>query len=324
MTAGPAQVLGVEVRRLEEKEVYVPLPGHRPGGVEEPAPGQQGEPEEHQPGRKVEDQITLGHPLQQLGPPLRGARLAHLVAHLTPEMGLPQCGFGQPAPGSVDVLAGRPGPDHGRSVQVVAVEQVGHPAGLRVAGRTRCQPVERSQSGVGRRPSGDGQHRPDQAVDSPGIAFGIAPVGREHRAPEGPWVGADDVGGDAVTATGAAGAQATGQLEHEPSPHPIGGDGQPLRRHRIGRRLLEDAGYSAGQGERPVGRIEVDHDQGPYSGAATPTEWASQRVPGHRHQRISGVEVVSRMSRSVHRAHRFQRGNHGKSVGHHLQHDRLR
>ena len=214
------------------------MPGDRLGQIEEPAPGQQGEPEEHEPWGKVEHQITVGHPFQQPGPPLRWARLTDLVADQPPEMGLPGGRVGDAASGSVDV-ARRPttiGPwpggagGSGRTGRPPAgpVHSGTHPApagGGRPA-RGRLRPVRMTAS--------TGQTRRSMVQGSP---LRIAPVGGEHAAPEGARIGTDEVGGHTVSAVRATRTQMPGQLQRQPPAHPVRGHGQPLGRHRVGRRI---------------------------------------------------------------------------------------
>ena len=115
----------------------VALFGQRSDQLEEPTPGEQREAEEQQPFRQIEDQLAAGDPLQQRGPALGWAGRPHLLADPTPELGLPARMLDKRSPGSVDILPCRPRPHHGRSMEVVAVEHVGHPASRRVPGCPR-------------------------------------------------------------------------------------------------------------------------------------------------------------------------------------------
>ena len=87
----------------------------------------------------------------------------------------------------------------------------------------------------------------------------VGPVHGQHGVPQVARIGPDDVGGDAVTGTGARGAQVTGQLEGEPSSHPVGRHGQPLGREGVGGRDLEDLGQSSRQGPGRARRVQMDH-----------------------------------------------------------------
>ena len=71
-------------------------------------------------------------------------------------------------------------------------------------------------------------------------------------------VGPGDVGRHAVSPGRAAGAQTTGEFEQEPAAHAVRGDRQPLGRHRVERMVEHHPGQGVDQGQRPIGRVEVE------------------------------------------------------------------
>ena len=89
------------------------------------------------------------------------------------------------ASGSVDILAGRPRSDHAGTMEVVAVEQVGTRRDCAYRDAPGANRWRAASPGVDSGTPDGVQHRPDEAIDRPGITIWIVPVGGQNAAPEG-------------------------------------------------------------------------------------------------------------------------------------------
>ena len=240
---------------MQQEQVDVAPVGQRAQDLEM-AGRQAGEPEQRQargqlapaPGRSVE-------PLTGAPPALGRAGHADPGPQPAPQLGLPGRARGQQAPAErVEVLALRPGLDHRRTVQRVAVKQVGEMAHRRsAAGRPRIGvgriAVATRDSGPGwparARPGAPARPRaaarpPARAATGPrsgSIPEAAATASPSRRCGEGEL----DVGADPVAAARRrrrAGRHALGQ----PALH-------PARRHRH-----DLGGERIGQRPRPAAR----------------------------------------------------------------------
>ena len=252
---GLEQPLGVEMGRLQQEDVDLPGRGHRPGHVEERAGGQEGEPEQHQAGREVQQVVAGMETLEDRRQALGRAGLVDPGPDPMPEPGLPDGVVVEGPPGAVDQVVLGPLAHHVRAVQVVPVEQVGDATALGIERGALALAFQGGQPGGERSVVSltDGlQHRPDHPLDPPGIGLIRRPVHGQDRAAQVTRVGPDDVGGDAVAGPRARGTEMPGQLEGEPATHPVGRHGQPLRRERIRGRHCQDLGQSRGQRTGPA------------------------------------------------------------------------
>ena len=194
---------------------------------------------------------------------LRRARLLDPVPDLSPEAGLPSGMVGQGPTCAVDQPASGPLPHHVRTVQVVAVEQVGDAPAPGIERGALARPGPRRQAGgEPGRPVGGGdgiQHRPHHPLDAPRIGLAVGPVHGQHGVAQVARIRPDDVGGDAVAGTGSRGAKMTGQLEGEPASHPVGRHRQPLGREGVRGCDRQDLGQSSRQGPGRARRVQMDH-----------------------------------------------------------------
>ena len=100
---------------------------------------------------------------------------------------------------------------------------------------------------------------------------------------------------------GSAHPQVTGELEGHPTPHAVGGDGQPLGHHRVERIGEHHVGKAGHQDVGPAGRVEmqsgcpacVAHGRRPYSRGATPDRGPRARpgATGSHRQRLPGATM---------------------------------
>ena len=266
---------------LQHEDVDLPGGGHRPGHVEEGSSRQQGEPEQHQAGRQVQ-QVFAG--VEAAEDSTAGARVGW-----TPRSG----------PGS-DARAGPARWCGGRGAARRRRPDGPGPTGAPCAGgggdtgRTgrRCggpwRRATRPRAGLPMRSArwGASRRRPRLMASStghtirsmpPGIRLIRRPVHGQNRAAQVARVRPEDVGGDAVGGAGARGTEMPGQLQGEPAPHPVRWDSQPLRRERVRRGLGQDLGQSSGQRRGLARRVEMHHSQRPYSEGMTP--WATATHP---------------------------------------------
>ena len=169
---------------------------------------------------------------------------------------------GQRLPAGIHIATGRPGADHGRSVEVVAIKEIGDATGSGEAGTARRHSRQSTQCRIEPASVEGGQHRPHQPIDVPRIGTVAPPSGGQDTAPQGAGIGPDDVGHHPVT-SGTGGTQVTGQLQGQPATHPVRGNGQPLGGERVGHRAGPDPGQTGGQRLGPTGRIDVDHGSDP-------------------------------------------------------------
>ncbi len=261
---GGVQQQQVDLAPGRERGEHVDVAGRQAGQAEEREAG-------GQPGHlRLASQARAG-PLEPLG--RAGDRQP--AAQAPPQFRLPAGVAGQGRAGRVDVVAGRPGAQHGRAVDRVAVEQVGGVAGAgeaaRAAGGVGVRPGAAEVRGQRRQPGlvhagvDDLQQRPDRPLGQPGVAVAIdAARGRDRTAHQPAREGEVDVRADAVGAAG-GGAEAGRQPLREPALDAAGGDGDHLGGERIGRRLEQQVAEGGGQAVRALGAVDGQHaGTGPF------------------------------------------------------------
>ncbi len=232
--------------------------------VDEAAPaGQHRQPEEAEPFGKVDLEGSRAQVSQQLGQNLGRARPADPLADLAPHVGLPAVVRRERAADRVEVLAGRPPPDQVGSMEVVAVEQVGDPPGLRVAEAIPPESQDERIDVVGIvgvvAVDQDGEHGPHHPLDRPRVRFVLGSPGGQHPGAERARKRRGQVRGHAVVATRATRTEVAGQLEPQPCPHPGARGGDPLGCHRIRRGGAQHLGQPCGEGLGAVGDGHVEH-----------------------------------------------------------------
>ncbi len=259
---GRQQLPGIEMGRLQHEDMDLAGGRHRLGHVEEAAGRQEGEPEQDQPGREVQQLFAGVEAPEDHRQVLGRAGLVDPLSDPAPQPGLPDGVVVQGPPGAVDQPVLGPLPHHMGAVQVVTVEQVGDATALGVEGGPLPLALQHRQPGGERGCVGlhdglqDGPHHP---LDAPRISLVRGPVDGQDGTPEIARVGPNDVGGDTVAGAGTRGSEMAGQLEAQPPPHPVRRDRHPLRRERVRERGLEHPGQGGREGTGRAGRVQMHH-----------------------------------------------------------------
>lgn len=254
---------------LQEEQVYLVLSGHCVGQIEKPLAGKKRESEQEETWGQAQGQIASAKPLEQRGQAFGWAGLTDLVSDQPPQPELPGRPVVELEATTISRVAGGPRADHVRAMEVVAVEEVRNAAGHGVPRCAWWRGNEGGQVRVVCDPVGDGQHRPHQPVDRPRILTGIGTLRVQDAAPQSARIGPDEIGRDPVTGAASRSTEVAGELEGQPPAHTVRGNRQPLGCHGIRRELGEHLGQAPGEWRGGVGRVQMHHRQGPYSGGVT-------------------------------------------------------
>ncbi len=303
---GYQQLLGIELGRLQHEDMDLAGDGNGTGHVKEAAGRQEAEPEQHQTGWEIQQLVAGVEALENRRQTLGRAGLVDPVPDPAPQPGLPYGVVVEGVPRAVDQPVPCPLPDHVGPVQVVAVEQVGDATALGIERGAFPLAFQHRQPGRERGPVGlgdglqDGPHHP---LDAPGIGLTLGPVHGQEGTAQVAGIRPDDVGRDAIARPRSRGPEMPGQLQGEPAPHPVGGDGQPFRCERV--RAAPQSGLR--RVERPR-----DGSTPPCTDASSPCD-PTQGVSHHRSP--TGDRTGSRAGSPVPGPYASTRGHRPSACG---------
>ena len=141
----PASRVRIESTGFEEEEVDLPQLGRRPDEIEKAPTRKRRKSEQHQTARESKVEGAVAYVTEETVEQLRRAGLADLLAQQSPHLRLPRRVDRDLLQGAIDVRSVGPAPDHLRTVEVIAVEEVGDRPHPRESGRSGSQPRELPQ-----------------------------------------------------------------------------------------------------------------------------------------------------------------------------------